>query len=168
LLTEGNNIITLLSLPEWDEKIQSLLKMLGKERPKLANNEIMTFITDKEYGLELKFTEECITKTQKKHCNEGNLYFNAIDFYISKNTILPFSIEAKDTYEKVEEKIGKQALYRNQHFPQIVAWKLIISDKKYSFLIQFENENLNEVFKIMIAPFDEEHDNSTWAIPFVR
>jgi len=168
VIINGNNIITLLSLPEWDEKVQSLLKMLGKERPKLADNEIMTFITDKEYGLELKFTEECITKAQKKHCSDGNLYFNYIDFYISKKTVLPFSIKAQDTYEKVKEKIGKQALYGNQYFPQIVAWELIISDRKYSFLIQFTNGNLNEVFKIMIAPFDEEHDNATWAIPFVR
>jgi len=151
-----------------DEKVESLLKNIGEKRPKLKENEYSTFIISKEYGLELKFTEECITKEQKTHCNEGNLYFNYITFYPRKKTILPFSIEKGDTYKEVEEKIGEKALYGNRYFPNMVNWELIIDDKKYSFSITFKSENLHGILNIIVTSFDEEHDNSTWAIPFVR
>lgn len=165
---DGSKLIELLTLPEWDEKVQNLLKEIGEKRPKLNENEYSTFVTSKEYGLEWVFTEESITKEQKENCNEGNLYFNCITFYPTEKTILPFLIEDSDTYDEIEKKIGKEALYGNQHIPEMVTWKLIKNDKKYCFRILFSNKNLNEMLYILVAPFNEEHDNSTWAIPFIK
>ena len=66
MLLDGNNMIELLSLPEWDERIVAMLEEFGEERPVYNPHDTTIFITRKDYGFEIMFDDWTITKNKRR------------------------------------------------------------------------------------------------------
>ncbi|XOB63271.1 hypothetical protein ACMC56_05540 [Campylobacterota bacterium DY0563] len=158
MLLDGNNMIELLSLPEWDEKIIDMLEEFGEERPVYDPNDTTIFIKPAGYDIEMMFDDWIITDKQKEMAGQGNLYFNQI---ILKNTTkikFPFGIEAVDNYKTISKKIGKKADYTNKYDDTRLTWLLDDGEKKYFLGCNFDDQSFNTLKRISLTLYDKEID----------
>jgi len=167
MIFEGNNIITLLSLPEWDERILKMLEEFNEERPTLNDMEPTHFIEPKGYFISLNFDTDCMTDKQKENAKQGNIYLNQIILEEKTPLKLPFGIKMGDSYFDIETKIGVEAAFINENFPAQLQWTLKDADKTYQFFCIFEDEDFKSLTEIFIRPFDNKIEY-TARIPFVR
>lgn len=168
MIFEGNNIITLLSLPEWDERILTMLEEFNEERPTLNNIDKSTHFTEPtDYFISLNFDEQSLTDKQKENAKQGNIYLNQITLKEKTPLKLPFGIKMGDSYFDIEKKIGLEANFINEYLPTQVQWILRDEDKDYEFFCIFNNENFESLVKIFMRPLDKEA-NYMARIPFKK
>ncbi|WP_320033433.1 hypothetical protein [Halarcobacter sp.] len=153
---DGNNMIELLSLPEWDEKIIDMLEEFGEERPVYNPEQSYVFVTLKDYGLEMMFETDCLTPKQKEHAGEGNLWLNQIVFNDETTIKLPFNLEIGDNYETISKKIGKKADYTNKYDDTRLTWLLDDGEKKYFLGCNFDDQSFNTLKRISLTLYDKE------------
>ena len=122
MLIDGNNMIELLSLPEWDDRVLDMLEEFGEERPKVIDGNTTIFITRKDYGFEMMFDEVVSTKKQIEMEGQGNLYLNQIVLKRETKIKLPFGIETSDNYEVICTKIGRKANGKNKFVKNQFHW----------------------------------------------
>ncbi|MBU3013275.1 hypothetical protein KO488_00805 [Poseidonibacter lekithochrous] len=142
MLLDGNNMIEMLSLPEWDDRVLDMLEEFGEERPKVIDGNTTIFITRKDYGFEMMFDEVASTEKQKENIGQGNLYFNQIILKNDTKIKLPFGIETSDNYEAICKKIGKKADSKNKYVKNRFRWILNDKEKEYFINIVFTDEKL--------------------------
>ncbi|WP_428746076.1 hypothetical protein [Sulfurimonas sp.] len=152
---DGNNMIELLSLPEWDERVVAMLEEFGEERPVYNPEDRTVFIKPEGYFLELMFEDDAMTSKQKEHAGEGNLYLNQI-ILSNKTTIkLPFNLEIGDDYDTVVKKVGVKADYKNKYGDETLHWLLDDGEKKYFLNIDFEDNLYKKLKQLSIIPYSD-------------
>jgi len=168
MIFEGNNIITLLSLPEWDERILKMLEEFNEERPTLNDMNKSTHFTEpKGYFISLNFDSDCMTDKQKENAKQGNIYLNQITLKEKTPLKLPFGIKMGDSYFDIEAKIGAEAEFINEYVPTQLQWTLKDTDKSYQFFCIFKDTDFKSLIKIFMRPLDNESKYMA-RIPFVR
>ena len=155
MLIDGNNMIELLSLPEWDDRVLDMLEEFGEERPKVIDGNTTIFITRKDYGFEMMFDEVVSTKKQIEMEGQGNLYLNQIVLKRETKIKLPFDINVNDNYKTIAKKIGKKANYKNKHRDEKLHWLLDDGEKKYFIGIDFENNSYEKIYKISMTLYKD-------------
>lgn len=158
MLLDGNNMIELLSLPEWDERILDMLEEFGEERPVYDPNDTTIFIKPAGYDIEMMFDDWTTTEKQKKMAGQGNLFLSQISLKNTTKIKLPFGIEAGDNYETISKKIGKKADYTNKYDSVSRHWLLDDGEKQYFLNCVFSDENLIKWNKIWFDLYDKEID----------
>ncbi len=156
MLIDGNNMIELLSLPEWDDRILDMLEEFGEKRPVYDPNDTTIFIKPAGYDIEMMFDARNRTEKQKEMAGQGNLYFNQIILKNITTIKLPFSIEMGDNYETISKKIGKKADYTNKYDSVSRHWLLDDGEKQYFLNCDFTDENLITWNSIWFTLFDKE------------
>ena len=89
----NNTFITILGLPEWDDRVLEMLDFFDEKRPKIEAGEIDYFMTSDKYGIEVLFDDDCTTPAQIALEANGNLYVNQIAFTEETTLNLPFGIK---------------------------------------------------------------------------
>lgn len=158
MLIDGNNMIELLSLPEWDDRILDMLEEFGEERPVYDPNDTTIFIKPAGYDIEMMFDESCHTLRQKEDVGQGNLYFNQITLNYTTKIKLPFGIKAGDNYETISQKIGKKADYKNRYITHYYHWVLDDGKKTYSLNCDFTDESLTSWNQIWFQLHDKDRN----------
>jgi len=168
MIFEGNNIIMLLSLPEWDDRVLKMLEEFNEERPTLNDMDKSTHFTDPEgYFVSLNFDSNCMTNKQKENAKQGNIYLNQITLKSKTPLKLPFGIEMGDSYFDIESKIGVEAEFINEYMQTQIHWILTDVDKSYQFFCIFNNENFESLIQIFIRPVNNDTNYSARK-PFIR
>ncbi|WP_428746075.1 hypothetical protein [Sulfurimonas sp.] len=156
MLIDGNNMIELLSLPEWDERVVAMLEEFGEERPVYNPEQSYVFITLKDYGLEMMFETDALTPKQKENEGQGNLYLNQISLSNKTTIKLPFDLEIGDDYDTVVKKLGKDANYENSDTKELLYWLLDDGEKKYFINVNFEDASYEKLKNIFLDPYSED------------
>lgn len=154
MLIDGNNMIEMLSLPEWDDRIIDMLEEFAEKRPVLGINDTDVFIMPDGYNLQMMFDERCITDDQLKLKSGGNLYLNQISINQPSKIILPFKLEFSDSYEIMSQKIGRKPDFRNKRKKEKFNWLLEDDSKKYFLHVEFEDEDLKACKEVYLSLFD--------------
>jgi len=155
MLLDGNNMIELLSLPEWDDRILDMLEEFGEERP-VYDPESTSFITPQGYGFEMMFTTRLHTEKQKEMAGQGNLFLSQIVLHDDTTIKLPFGIAMGDDYESISQKIGKKVDYKNKYDDTRLTWLLDDGEKKYFLGCNFEDNSFHELKRLSLTLFDKE------------
>ena len=145
MIIDKNTFIEILSLPEWDERILSILEYMELERPLIVQGEIDCFRTSEKYGIQMLFDDMCKTEIQKEMENEGNLYLNQISFSKDTPFILPFDLTMKDNYDTVISKIGKVPDKKSRGSDTSFRWDIEDDNKQIRFVCEFNDNHLNSL-----------------------
>jgi hypothetical protein len=167
MLIDGNSMIEMLGLPEWDDRIIAMLEEFGEDRPVYDPENTTLFIDPEGYSISMMFDTVVSTKKQKEMEGEKNLYFNQIILNNETTILLPFDIKMQDSYEAIRKKLeGKaEAEYKNKNEERdAFYWLLNDGDKKYFINIFFTNSKLSEIETLSITLY-KEHLNYRGLIP---
>ncbi len=155
MLIDGNKMIEILGLPEWDDRVLAVLEEFGEERPILDDDKdvFTVWMQPNGYGIELMFDDTCNNNKQRND-SEGNIYLNQISFDEDSTIQLPFGIEIGDSKEIIEKKIGQKAYAINEY--NDLHWLLDDGEKKYFINCSFEDDRQEKLDSLMLDLFDEE------------
>lgn len=142
---DKNTFIEILSLPEWDERILSILEYLELERPSIEEGEIDCFRTSEKYGIEMLFDSTCTTEIQKEMENQGNLYLNQISFSKDTPFVLPFDLTMEDNYDTVISKMGRVPDKKSRGSDTSFRWDIEDENKEIRFICEFNDKHLNSL-----------------------
>jgi hypothetical protein len=158
MLIDGNKMIEVLGLPEWDDRVLDILEEFGEERPVLDDDkDIFTIWMKPEgYGIELMFDDIEINNKQRE-ASTGDVYLNQVVFNENTTMKLPFGIEMGDDKETIEKKIGEKAYAQNNFSDNRFHWLLDDGKKKYFLNCSFKILN-KDLKKISFILFDEEEE----------
>lgn len=158
MLIDGNKMIEILGLPEWDERVLDILEEFEEERPELENDDDIypLFKNIKEYGINLMFNDVG-DNIKQRNDSEGNIYLNTINLKSITAMKLPFGIEMGDDKETIEKKIGEKAYAQNNFSDNRFHWLLDDGEKKYFLNCSFKILN-KDLKKISFILFDEEEE----------
>jgi hypothetical protein len=154
MLIDGNKMIEILGLPEWDERVLDILEEFEEERPELENDDDIypLFKNIKEYGINLMFNDVG-DNIKQRNDSEGNIYLNTINLKSTTTIKLPFGIEMGDDKDTIEKKIGEKVYAKNDFLDNRLHWLLDDGEKKYFLTCNFNNQKLEN---LDLALFDEE------------
>jgi hypothetical protein len=93
MLIDGNKMIEIIGLPEWDERILDILEEFGEERPVLDDDkDIFTIWMKPEgYGIVLMFDDMEINNKQRE-ASTGDVYLNQVSFDEDTTMQLPLRL----------------------------------------------------------------------------
>jgi hypothetical protein len=156
MLIDGNKMIEILGLPEWDDRVLDILEEFGEERPVLDDDkDIFTiWMKPERYGIELMFDENCKLNQYKDIGFTGSAYLNQISFDEDTTMQLPFGIKIGDSKEIIEKKIGQTAYALNEY--NDLHWLLDDGEKKYFINCSFEDDTQEKLDSLMLDLFNEE------------
>jgi len=160
-----NTFLEVFTLPEWDEKVISIVDFLGQERPK-DEGAGTVFVNSKEHGLEMMFDYNIGTLEQKKIIDSGSLFLNQISFSKSKkNTPLPFDINIADSYKIAIEKIISSGMNMISRYSASIGNRILVEDKnkKYFIHLNFKDESFEYLEELVLVIYNENYDYSTLA-----
>ena len=101
---DGDKIIELIGLPDYDDGVLDLLDALEEDRETISDN---IEITEEKYGIILGFNDFKLNKKQRADTS-GAMFLNAIEFYPNFEH-LPLGLDANDSYDEVVQKLGQEA-----------------------------------------------------------
>ncbi len=135
------DFIEILGCTAIDSKVQTILKELDLMTPVLdEGKDIFWYELEKE-GLDLAFKDESIINNDEyADIGDGELIFMTAYFTKFDNIELPFKISEDDNYQKVLEKIGKEADDQYDLLSEI-SW-IFTQDNgiEYTFFLTFDKE----------------------------
>lgn len=158
----GDYLVTLLGKPESDEGINELLKHFGKPRVTVSDG-IDERVIIEPLNVSMMFDYRIISVEQHQQAEAGHIYLNQISF---KGDFVngPFFIKSKDSLEVCIEKIVRSEVnIVEKASVKSIEWLVIdLGDKKIVFIMEFVDENQEEIIDIIIKPFDEKASYSGW------
>ena len=158
MLIDGNKMIEILGLPEWDDRVLDVLEAFGEERPVLDDEkDIFTvWMQPDGYGIELMFDGNCKLEQHQDVGSTGSAYLNQISFDEDTTMPLPFGIEMGDSKEIIEKKIGQKAYSKNNKNNNKLDWLLDDGEKKYFIHCTFEDNSYEILTDIWLSLFNKD------------
>ena len=154
MLIDGNKMIEVLGLPEWDDKIIDIIEEFGEERPTLDEDTFTVWMRPDGYDVELAFDDTCNNVQQREREGERNIYLNQISVEEDTTLKLPFEIEMGDNYDTITSKIGIKAYAKNKLMDYRFHWLLEDNTKKYFLNCEFTDNTAKSLEKLDLGLFD--------------
>jgi hypothetical protein len=157
MLIDGNKMIEILGLPEWDDRVLDILEEFGEERPELEDEDDIYPLFKYIEKINVQFMFNDIgDNIKQRNDSEGNIYLNQILFDENTKVDLPFNLEIGDSKETIEKKIGEKAYSKNNRKENKLNWLLDDGEKKYFIHCTFEDNEHTNLVGIWLSLFDEE------------
>jgi hypothetical protein len=156
---DGDRFVEALSLPSYDKRVLTLLKELGLKRPMKDENYNYVSINKvtSDEKVEIEFDEDLETLKQKES------FYKNVDFFLQGITVNkdekyfpPMNLNWDDSYEKVKEKIGKKADFKNEKGKyKRKIWLLEDEEKRYFLNMAFDNDFI-QIMNFTLIPYNSE------------
>jgi len=151
----GDLLVEVLSLPEWDTNVLNLLDLCEVERISIDEEELSIDIEVDKYKIELEFSRLLKSEKQLGEAEQGNIYLEQVFFDTDCLITLPFGLEIGDTTELCIKKIfSKTKPLKRFKFPAIYTLLLKDENKKYLLDLGYTEDSDRVLIDVMINTFD--------------
>jgi len=146
----GDKIVELIGLPDYDDRVLDLLEALGEDRDTIDDNYERT---EEKYGIILDFDYSKLNKKQKSD-SSGAKFLNSIEFYYNFKK-LPFGLDDTDSYDIVVQKLGKEADFISTDKDDASHRYWFFKERGYLIWMTFEDDKLNEIYNLIVRTYEK-------------